>query len=445
MLRIAFLRRKFTFLSCPLLSAFVLLLPNLSFAQHHGGGHGMGMGGIPGATGRPTGLDEKDTLKDFHQALAVQATSQQISEFQEVVKSTSAAKAAVEAWGHTAGGPARNGIAAVDQAVAKARDANKSFQGGFSETQRSGLKDTTRKLEKVDSDLAQSVKRLDQVMQSEAPNADLAVSADGVNKAITEFSKVQLVLGREMGITLASGQDLTFAIPAVKSRLRIGGQDIVVSSAGDLSQTDAQADTRSFVLTRTLDLTDLQQNLTQIMNSQFAETQSCGERLAVRHASLMTAPPASSMILQLHFERWSCSRPFGQSATTELAEGDGTVEMRLTPTVEDSQLHINPEFKRIDATGMMAEALRSGDLGQDLRAKAGQTLLLALRAGADVKATLPPALQGPASLEAARFQDNGSGGLKVALESTVKLSNDQVNALANQLNQTLSAQGGATP
>jgi hypothetical protein len=420
----------------------LLLVSTLGVAQHHGG-HG-GMGNIPGGTGRPDGVDEKDTLKDFHQALAVQATSQQISEFQEVVKSTNAAKDEVEAWGHTAGGPARNGIASVDQAVAKARDVNKSFQGGFSETQRSGLKDTTKKLEKADSDLAQSVKRLDQATQSEAPNADMVASADGVNKAITDFSNVQLALGREMGITLASGQDLTFALAAVKSPVRIGSQDIVVASSADLLQTDAQGETRNFVLNRTVDLTDLQQNLTQIMESQFAPTQSCGERLAVRHASLMTAPPASSMILQLHFERWSCSRLFGQSAGEELAEGDGTVEMRLTPTVEDSRLHINPEFKRVDASGMMAEALRSGDLGEDLRAKAAQTLLLALEA-ADVKATLPKALQGPVSLEAARFEDNGSGGLKVALESKVKLSNDQVNALANQLNQTLSAQRNATP
>jgi hypothetical protein len=421
-------------------ATLLLLVSTLGVAQHHGG-HG-GMGSVPGGLSRPDGVDEKDTLKDFHQALAVQATGQQISEFQEVVKSTIALKDEVEAWGHSAGGPARNGIASVDQAVAKARDANKSFQGGFSETQKSGLKDTTKKLEKADSDLAQSVKRLDQTVQSEAPNADMAGSAEGLNKAITDFSNVQLALGREMGITLASGQDLTFTLPSVKSPLRIGSHDIVVSSSGDLLQTDAQGETRSFVLNRTVDLTDLQQNLTQIMNSQFDRTQSCGERLAVRQASVMTAPPASSMILQLHFERWSC---IGQRASEELAEGDGTVEMRLTPSVEDSQLRINPQFKRIDASGMMAEALRSGDLGQDLRAKAAQTLLLALRAGADVKATLPKALQGPVSLEAARFQDTGSGGLKVALESKVKLSNDQVNALANQLNQTLSAQGSARP
>jgi hypothetical protein len=425
-----------------LLATSGLLVSTFAVAQHHGG-HGA-MGTLPNS-GRPDGVDEKDTLKDFHQAMAVQATSQQISEFQEVVKSTNAAKDEVEGWGHTGGGPARNGIRSVDQAVAKARDANKSFQGGFSETQKSGLKETTKKLEKADSDLAQGVKRLDQATQSEAPNPDMAASADSLNKALTDFANVQLALGREMGITLASGQDLTFTLPTVKSPLRIASQNVVVSSSGDLSQTDAQGETRSFVLNRTVDLTDLQQNLTQIMNSQFAPTQNCGERLAVRHASVMTAPPASSMILQLHFERWSCSRLFGQGAGEELAEGDGTVEMRLTPTVEDSQLHIHPEFKRIDATGMMADALRSGDLGEDLRAKAAQTLLLALAAGADVKATLPKALQGPMSYEAARFQDTGSGGLKVALESKVKLSNDQVNALANQLNQTLSAQGSAAP
>ena len=39
-------------------------------AQRHGG-HGMaGGGGIAGIS-RPTGIDEKDTLKDFHQVLAL--------------------------------------------------------------------------------------------------------------------------------------------------------------------------------------------------------------------------------------------------------------------------------------------------------------------------------------------------------------------------------------
>src|SRR4029077_19129277 len=57
-----------------LLGCALLLRPSILWAQHHGG-HG-GASGIPGATNRPTGVDEKDDLKDFHHALAVQATTQ---------------------------------------------------------------------------------------------------------------------------------------------------------------------------------------------------------------------------------------------------------------------------------------------------------------------------------------------------------------------------------
>lgn len=92
---------------------------------------------------------------------------------------------------------------------------------------------------------------------------------------------------------------------------------------------------------------------------------------------------------------------------------------------------------------MMAEALRSGDLGQEVRGKVSQTLLSALGAGAD-PGSLPKVLENHVVVQAARFQDAGSG-LKLVLEGEVKLSNDQVTALANQLNQTLSAQQSAAP
>ena len=111
MLRVVFRRRTLTFVSRPLLSAFLLASPNLAFAQHHGG-HGMA-GGVPGATSRPTGLDEKDALKDFHQALAIQATSEQIAEFQEIIKATNAAKDKVATFAQPAGQRERQGVTGV--------------------------------------------------------------------------------------------------------------------------------------------------------------------------------------------------------------------------------------------------------------------------------------------------------------------------------------------
>ncbi len=63
----------------------LLLFSVAATAQRHGGG-GMGGGGGISGISRPTGLDEKDNLKDFHKALAVQATSLQMTEFQALLK-----------------------------------------------------------------------------------------------------------------------------------------------------------------------------------------------------------------------------------------------------------------------------------------------------------------------------------------------------------------------
>ena len=75
-------------LACILLSCSIA-----ASAQRHGGGGMAGGGGIS----RPSGVDEKDSMKDFHQALALQATSQQIAEFQGLIKSTETAQAEVQA------------------------------------------------------------------------------------------------------------------------------------------------------------------------------------------------------------------------------------------------------------------------------------------------------------------------------------------------------------
>jgi hypothetical protein len=182
-------------------------------------------------------------------------------------------------------------------------------------------------------------------------------------------------------------------------------------------------------------LSDLQHSVTEVVSAEFSQASPCGERLAVQRATILPAPPASSLILQLHFERWSCSR-----VSTELAEGDGSVELRLTPSVDKSVLNLTAEFKRIDATGMMAQELHSGDLGDDLRGKVAKTILSAVQAGADFKATLPGTVQG-AILQSAHFEDSGGGSLRLVLQGQVQISNQQVNVLASQLNQALSPSG----
>ncbi len=355
MRRVEMYRVRVTWL---VMSAALFLYPGRALAQHHGG---HGMGGIPGASGRPDGVDEKDTLKDFHQALAVQATSQQIAAFQDLVNATNAAKDKLNSFAE--GKTGREGIAPFDQALGSARDLNKKFQDGFSPAQKSGLKDTQKRLEKADSDLEQETHRLDQSVQGESASTEISVHAAAAAKTLTDFANVQLALGRDMGITLASSEDLSFNFPQVRNNARVADRTISIRTSGVLSQTSAQGDQRNFSLEMTLDLSDLQQTVTEVMNSQLYQAKACGERLSVRQASMVSADPAGSLTLKLHFERWSCSPAFG-SVATELGEGEGTVELRLIPSVEASNvLKIAATIKRIDAGGMMGEELRSGDLG----------------------------------------------------------------------------------
>ena len=419
--------------------ATVLLLSATFAAAQHRGGHGVTVGTTE--MSRPDGVDEKDTLKDFHHALAVQARTEQIAEFQQMVKSTSDAQDKLHAFAKAPDQPGRGAVTTLDQSLEEARTRNKKFQEGFSESQKSGLKEITRRLDKSDSDLDQETKRFDQSVQSESATSQLSAHAESLDKALANFSNEQLALGREMGITLASGQDLTFNLPKVRNHATIGARIMAVDVSGLLSQTAAEAEQRTFRLEAIADLSELQRSITEILNSQLVSNR-CGSRLAVRRATIVAASPASSLVLQLHYERWSCLRLSGQSSATELAESDGTVEIKLTPAAgESNALRVTSEFKRIDAPGVMADDLRSGDLGDTLREKVSSVVLSALQAGADFKSTLPGALQNGVTLKNAKFEDPSNSGLKAVLQGQVRLSNEQVNLLASQLNQTLSAQG----
>lgn len=440
MFRDAFRKGKFTFISRPLLSAFLLASPNLSFAQHHGG-HGMESGSIPGATGRPTGLDEKDSLRDFHQVLAEQATSEQVAEFQKIINATKAAKDKLSAFSQATG--QREGVGGMDQSIEAARTASRKFQEGFSEAQKSGLKEITKRLEKADFDVDQEAKHLDQSIQSEAGKTDLASHADALDKALNTFLDQELALGREMGIMLASGDDVTFNLHPVRNTVVLAHETIAVPVSGVLSQSEMQGPQRTLKIYVTANLSDLQQNIAQILGDEVNAARTCGERVWVREASVMPAPPASSLVARLHYERWSCAG-FGTSSSTELAESDGVVEIKMTPAVGLANVvKIVPQFERIEASGMLGDALRSGDLGTDLLRKAANLVSTAVQTSADFKITLPAAIESGATLQRAAFQDIGAGPFSLLLEGEVQVSNEQANLLASQLNQALSAPGSA--
>src|ERR1035437_3295089 len=136
-----------------ILGSVLLAYPLAATAQRHGGA-GMGGGGLSG-NGRPSGVKEEDSLKDFHQAMALQATSPQAAEFQTLVKSTEAAKAELQVFLqelHKENGTAESAHrVALDQALGAGRREKKKSQQGFSAAQKYGRKDIDKRLAKAEN------------------------------------------------------------------------------------------------------------------------------------------------------------------------------------------------------------------------------------------------------------------------------------------------------
>jgi hypothetical protein len=441
----ATLPRRTSLLACNLLILGLVLLahPLGAIAQRHGGASSStGQGGLD-AYSRPDGVDEKDSLLDFHHVLAVQATSQQIAEFQTLVKATDAAKSELQAFieqGAKQKNTSAESSATLDQAWQSARTKDQHFEEGFSLAQKDGLKEIIKRLDKTESDVEQERTKLDQSLRAENLQ-DVSSRGESLNRALTEFSNEQLALGREMSIVVANAQDLSFNLHAVKAPVTIQGRTVAITVSGALTQIKEQNGERTFHLELDEDLSDLQQNIGALLNAELSKGNQCGEHLAVREAMLTPTAPSSLLVLRLHYERWSCVRLYGQTSSNELAESDGTVEVKLTPVAaQTNALKLNSEFGRIEASGMFADSLRSGDLGDDLRDKVSTSVLAALRTGTEFKTTLPAALENSVAIQNVQFRDAGAGVLNVVLEGKTQISNQQVSLLASQLNQPLVTQ-----
>jgi len=441
----------------------LLASPCRILAQRGGGGGGRGMistgGGVVG--GRPDGISEKDDLKDFHRAMAVQANTEQRAAIAKVAQYTQAASDQLQAFRAAlqkipASSPSDR-AAAVVQAIEKARSGNQNFLASLSSAQKSGLEDLTKKLAKADSELDRQLKVLDQIVQTKPASEQISSSAAVLDKALTGFLNEQLALGREMSILFdAAGQNVTFSLPAVTNSIIVDGQPVSIPASGVVSRTSAATPAENgpilFNLKLVADLTDLQQNVTSILRSALTRSPRCGERIEIPQATLTPLEPASLVVLRVHFERWVC--PPGQQSPIEVAAGEGTLEVKLTLSVEaavapateariepSAALHLVSEITRVDASGFVHDSLRSGDLGANLRDHIAVSLLSALRMGTDLKATLPPAPQKAAPLQKARFQDDGADQLSLVLDGQLQLSDEQTQQFAAQLKQRLSAQG----
>jgi hypothetical protein len=233
----------------------------------------------------------------------------------------------------------------------------------------------------------------------------------------------------------ASDQTLTFKIPPVKIPLNIKDQRVIISASALITLRTKAQGMNILNLQLSADLSDLQQNITDVLSSELDKDDHCGDRIAIQHATLTPVEPASLAVVQLHYERWGCAKVFGKEQAKRLVGGNAVMQLKLTPAVEENntELRLVPEVGPVQADGSLGELLRSGTVGQMLQDKIRNAILKALQKGTDLSATLPPAVQGYVTIQNAQFRDGGSGRLMVLLAGEIRITNDQIQVLAKQV------------
>ncbi|HXW14174.1 MAG TPA: hypothetical protein VEN79_06670 [Terriglobia bacterium] len=229
-------------------------------------------------------------------------------------------------------------------------------------------------------------------------------------------------------------RDVTLKIPPVRTTLKVENQPVTITASGTIAMTSWRQDRVAFRLELVADLSDFQQNITDILRSQLDKSDRCGEHIDIQRATLTPADPASVVTAELHYERWACAKIFGKQTARRLVGGNAVVELKLTPEVEESRtVRLQPELGTIQADGSLGELLRTGPFEQMLREKVARALQSATENGANFAETLPPAAQGFATILSARFKDAGSGHLAVVLSGEIHLTSQQADLLKNQL------------
>jgi len=386
-------------------------------------------------------------LKRFDRIMAMQATPEQAAAFAKTQQDVQAAANQLKTLRQllekspTAPLPA-DSASALSQSVDGARAGNRSFLALLSPAQNSGLKDLIAKLAATDADLGKEMTALHQVVETSQTSANLAGLAGNLDQRLTSLQSEQIALAREMSILPSEEQDLTFHFPQVATSAEIAGQQLSVPAAGEAIRRSVAEGHSQFDLRLVVDLSDLQESVTEIFRPLLSEAPRCGQRIEVRDGMLFAQSATGVAVLHLHYERWICPASAGELMA---AESEATVEIKLTPSVDPSgDLHLAGEISRVDGNEAVRDALKTEPLGATLAAKVSSLVLSVAKKGADLKATLPPAAREAAAMRKAQFQAGGAGQLRLVLDGQLQFSDEQTKELAAQLKQQLSAPATST-
>lgn len=227
--------------------------------------------------------------------------------------------------------------------------------------------------------------------------------------------------------TAALCDDLAFEIPPVPVSVNIAGQPVALIISGNVSAS------QPFNLNLRADLSDFQNHLTSLMQTELNQSNHCGERISIEQATLVPAAPAGRLNVQLHFEKWACLKVFGKENAKRLLGGNGTVQVILTPRVEDGKaVRLDAEIGKIEADGSLGEVLRSGSLGAAVRDKIRAALLKAIEKSTDLEAAVPEQARPFVTIQSLAFADGGSGHLMLNLAGQLLIPSAQVSSVLEQ-------------
>lgn len=387
-----------------------------------------------------------DELKDFNRVMALQGTPEQSATLVSLVHDLQLAKTQLQTLrGSLAKSPAHkrisDAIAALHQPVAKVRTETQSFLASFSAAQKSGLKDLTKKAEDADSELDKQLAALDEVASAKTAYEQLADCAANIDKALANVEKDQLALGGEMGIILPS-TELTFNLAATNS-MNVGASVISIPVSAAISRTSSADGQNVFAATFVADLSELQDNITDILRSQVAQSPLCGERIDIREAMLIREVPASRVFTRIHVERWIC--PLGERGEpTEVAAGEGSLELKLMPLIEkDRKVGLDSQISHVEGNDFVRDSLLGGN-GHMLPDKITASLVSVMQKAADLKLLLPSAVQQSAIVNKAEFE-HAAGRLALVLDGGLEMSDQQIQGFVGEIKQRLSAQQKSAP
>jgi hypothetical protein len=395
---------------------------------------GIGSGAPLTPTGAPSGVDEKDQLEGFHHAMAVQATSQQTEEFRALLKQTEAAARQFDNLAKNSDSQSSmkaEPLAEVRQALDSTRTATVKFVGGLSGAQKIGLKETTAKLMKAESDLGEQEKALEVTTGTQEGSTRFVGRTDALRKALADFRSELDSLAVEMGVVLSdTAEHVVVTIPARKSPMTIGGQTVGISTSAVITRPSAAGAEAVYKVEATSDLGELQENIGTILIRAMNREDRCGERIRLQEANLAPDIPAAEALVRLHYERWTCSPGYG--GTREITEGNATVYMRLTSSVgANGQVQISTEIVRVEAERFLADLVKSGSLGDKLR----EQMSSAVTAGVANLKTMVPVVGDATVTRSVVFASSHAEELSVVVDGELRMSDEQVQFLREQLKQ----------